>query len=271
MKWMFTVRRPVAIKQVMSFRGCNLTALFAVLFSHITYADSVTADTMDINLINDAQLSCLLAPSREVELSSAVQGVVKSLPVELGDRVKKGQVVMTLDSTVEQAALNTVKARLEFASRKVERNADLFKKNLISDNEQDEMLTEQRLAAFQLTEVRVRLQQRKTMSPLDGVVVEKLKEPGEFVDETPFLRIVSLNPMHAEVVLPAEYYGEINRGRDVTLITSGDNARFKGKIKTVDPVIDAASNTFAIIVQLDNKKGQLTAGLRCRVELSPAE
>ncbi|GEM79987.1 hypothetical protein VSU01S_22320 [Vibrio superstes NBRC 103154] len=213
-----------------------------------------------------APLSCLLEPSFDVELSSGVQGIIKELRVNRGDTVKKGQVVMKLNSTLEIAAVNTVKARLEFAKRKVERNADLYRKNLISDNEQDEMLTEQRLAEFQLKEARVRLSQRETRSPISGVVIERIKDPGEFVDELPFLRIATLNPMHAEVVLPAELYGSIKKNEAITLYTLGSKTPYTGKVKIIDPIIDAASNTFAVTVSLNNDSGALSAGLRCQVE-----
>lgn len=242
-----------------------LLVLLSTTFVFSVYSRPTLA--VDASSINDAQLSCLLEPSMTLELSSSVQGVIQSIKPQRGDRVKKGQVVMTLDSSVEQAALDTVIARLEFASRKVERNSDLIRKKLISENEHDEVLTEQRLAVFQMKEAKVRLEQRKTKSPISGVVVERLKETGEFVDETPFLKIVNLDPMHAEVVLPAEYYGTLQRGADVTLYTNSDEG-FAGKIKIIDPIIDAASNTFAVTVELNNNKQRLAAGLRCRVSFS---
>ncbi|OBT08636.1 efflux transporter periplasmic adaptor subunit [Vibrio sp. UCD-FRSSP16_10] len=218
------------------------------------------------NDTNVTPLSCLLEPSSDVELSSEVQGIIKELKVNRGDRVKKGQVVMKLNSTLEIAALNTVKARLEFASRKVKRNADLYRKNLISDNEQDEMLTEQRLAGFQLKEAKVRLNQRQTRSPISGVVIERIKDPGEFVDEEPFLRIATLNPIHAEVVLPAELYGEIVKNQSVGLSPLGSDSIYQGKVTIIDPIIDAASNTFAVTVSLNNDAGDLSVGVRCQAE-----
>ncbi len=237
-----------------------LLSLAASGMATMSYADDFPL------AINAAPLSCLLVPSSEVELSSEVQGVIKDIRVQRGDYVKKGQVVMTLRSALETAALNTVKARLEFATRKVERNTDLFMKQLISENEQDEMLTELRLAAYQLKEARVRLGLRETRSPISGVVVERIKDPGEFVDETPFLRVVSLNPIHAEVVLPAELYGSVKKGESVSFVTLGSTQQHKGKIIIIDPIIDAASNTFAIIISLDNKAGTLSAGLRCQAD-----
>ncbi|CAM2785203.1 efflux RND transporter periplasmic adaptor subunit [Vibrio rarus] len=213
-------------------------------------------------------LSCLLEPSSDVELSSEVQGIIKEIRVNRGDRVKKGQIVMKLNSTLEVAALNTVKAKLDFANRKVERNADLFRKNLISDNEQDEMLTEKRLAAFQLKEAKVRLSQRQTRSPISGVVIERIKDPGEFVDEQPFLRIATLNPIHAEVVLPAELYGQIVKNQTVNLSPLGADTVYQGKVTIIDPVIDAASNTFAVTVSLNNDAEELSVGVRCQAEFA---
>lgn len=243
-------------------RKINTWMFGALLWAPIAYTNAQTDGALD----QIAPLSCLLEPSFDVELSSEVQGIIKELRVNRGDRVKKGQVVMKLNSSLEIAAVNTVKARLEFAKRKVERNADLYRKNLISDNEQDEMLTEQRLAEFQLKEARVRLSQRETRTPISGVVITRIKEPGEYVDELPFLRIATLNPMHAEVVLPAELYGSIKKSETVTLYTLGSDTPYKGKVKIIDPIIDAASNTFAVTIALNNDKGELSAGVRCRAD-----
>ncbi|WP_162048203.1 efflux RND transporter periplasmic adaptor subunit [Vibrio taketomensis] len=239
----------------------------SIAVSAITNSQMVLAQDKP-NLLPLAPLSCLLEPSFDVELSSEVQGVIKNIDVQRGDRVKKGQTVMVLESKLEAAAVNTVKARLEFATRKVERNTDLFKKNLISDIEQDEMMTEVRLAAFQLKEARVRLGLRETKSPIEGVVIQRYKDPGEFVDETPFLRIATLNPMHAEIVLPAELYGTIKKGDTFNVTALGSDQIHQGTVKVIDPIIDAASNTFAIALVLDNEDGVLSAGLRCEVRAS---
>lgn len=222
----------------------------------------------EVSTLDQGQLSCLLEPSLEAELSSEVPGVVRQLKVQRGDVIKKGQVLMTLNSSVEKAALDTARAKLDFARRKVKRNEELYRKNLISDHEQDEMLTEQRLAQFLAKEAQVRLKQRETRSPFAGVVVERLKEPGEFVDDMPFLKVVSLNPLHAEVVIEAQYYGQVSKGMPVILFADGQGDGFPGEVKILDPVIDAASNTFAVTVELDNEGQALAAGVRCRVEFT---
>jgi len=244
---------------------------FFIAISFITTIFITTAMTSTPLLaaqspLNKGLLSCLLEPSSEVQLSSAVSGVVQEMHVQRGDLVEVGQILLSLNSTVESAALNTALAKVEFAQRKVRRNAKLYKKKLISDHEQDEMLTERRLANFLAIEAKVRLQQRQTLSPVKGVVVERLKEPGEFVDDTPFLKIVTLDPLHAQVVFNAHLYGEINRGMSVKIYPEGREHGFAGKIIIVDPIIDAASNSFGATVLLNNDHAELFAGVRCNIE-----
>ena len=215
--------------------------------------------------LDQGQLSCLLEPSSEVQLSSEVSGVVQKIHVQRGDLVEVGQVLLSLNASVETAALNTALAKVEFAQRKVRRSAKLYKKKLISDHERDEMLTEHRLANFLATEAKVRLQQRQTMSPIEGVVVERLREPGEFVDETPFMKIVTLDPLHAEVVFRAQLYGEIKKGMQVKIYPEASLQGYVGEIIIVDPIIDAASNSFGTTVLLSNNRAKLAAGVRCNI------
>jgi RND family efflux transporter MFP subunit len=216
--------------------------------------------------LSEAQQSCLLEPSTEVELSSEVQGVIRTMSVKRGDKVSKGDILMTLNSEVEEAVLATANAKVNFAARKVNRNRKLFRKKLLSAHERDEMVTELRLAQSQAKEAEVRLKQRETSSPIEGVILEKLKEPGEYVDESPFLRIVTLNPLHAEVVFQASAYAQINKGMKIALYPEGDQQAYYGSIDIIDPVIDVGSNTFAISVVIENTQGLLLAGLRCRIE-----
>ena len=214
------------------------------------------------------QLSCLLEPSRSSDLSSEVPGIIHQLNAQRGDTVKKGQTLMTLNSEVEQATLKTAKARLNFAERKLQRNEALYNDKLISDHEQDELLTEKRLAMLQAEEAMVRLEQRKVKSPFTGVITDVVKEPGEYIDDSHFLQIVSLDPLHAQVIFQAELYGKIKNDMLVTLFTQGKSDGFPGKIKTIDPIIDAASDTFGITVEIKNDHHQLIAGSRCHVEIS---
>lgn len=254
----------------MKFLFRTLIGFFFI--SNVVLAESIVEPALEYSVFDEGALSCLLEPSVEVELSSEVTGVLEKVTVQRGDKVKKGQVLISLSSRVERASLDTARAKVEFAKRKVKRNEVLYKKGLLSDHERDEMLTEQRLAELLTRESYVRLKQRETKSPISGVVVERYLEPGELVDEEPFMKIVSLNPLHAEVVMRSEFYGKITKGMPVTLYPEGILTQgFDGEVHLVDPLIDAASSTFAIRVVLPNNEQAMPAGLKCRIQFKPVE
>ncbi|MTI15006.1 efflux RND transporter periplasmic adaptor subunit [Sansalvadorimonas verongulae] len=223
------------------------------------WAGSATAQTPD-----DMQLSCLLEPSREIKVSSHVSGIVSAVNTERGSQVNKGQVLVKLESGLEQAALDSVKARAEFSSRKLERNKDLLRKGLLSDFEQDELLTDKQLAQLAIKEAEARLKQRTIYSPADAIVVKRSVSIGEYVGTEPVLELVSLNPLHAEIVLRAEHYGQVQPGTPVSVAIGGQEDVFQGTVKIVDKVIDAASGTYGVRVELPNPDSKLPAGLKCR-------
>jgi multidrug efflux pump subunit AcrA (membrane-fusion protein) len=109
---------------------------------------------------------------------------------------------------------------------------------------------------------------RNIVSPLSGVVVDRMVDPGEFVGQATLLSIAKLDPLYVEVVAPATLYGSIRLGSDATVLP-GDpvGGSYTATVRVVDKVLDAASNTFRVRLELPNPGNQLPAGLRARVRL----
>ena len=212
------------------------------------------------------ELEGIIEPSEVVDVSSQVPGIVSEMLVERGDYVKKGEVLVRLVSGLEKAAAELAKARVDFGKRKVERNEELYKKQLISIHEKDEMATELIISELQEKEALERLELRTIRSTIDGVVIERLGAPGEYVGEDPFLSIAKINPLNVEVVAPVEYVGTIRKGMEATVIPEASvGGEYVVRVIIVDQVIDAASGTFGVRLSLPNPKNKLPAGLKCRV------
>ena len=228
----------------------------------IVLATSVSANsTVDINA---AQLSCLLEPSQQVDISSQAPGVVNVVHMERGDQVRKGQKLLELDSAIQNAAYVTAKARASFAKRKVARNKNLLEKKLLSDLERDELLTEAELARLMLEEAQALVKQRTVYSPINGVVVQKNISVGEYVGSEPVAKLVALDPLYVEVIMKSDVYGSLVNGMTVEVQPERDGRRYEGKIKIVDKIIDAASGTFGVRIELPNPDFILPAGLKCQ-------
>jgi len=211
-------------------------------------------------------LEGMIEPNELVEFSSQVPGIIEQINVERGDRVQRGQVLTQLKSGVEEAAVNLAKARVEFGLRKAERNEELYKKQLISSHEKDEIETEIQLAQLQLLETEERLKLRTIRSTIDGVVVERIGAAGEYVGEEPFLIVARIHPLNVEVVVPVAYFGAINKGQHArVLLEEPVGGSYKAKVVIIDQVIDAASGTFRVRLELPNPKLILPAGLKCQV------
>jgi membrane fusion protein, multidrug efflux system len=216
-----------------------------------------------------AALECLVEPFMVVNVGSAVDGVLERVTVDRGDVVRRGQVVATLQSGVEAAAVSLSQARVEFARRKVERNEALFEKQLISAQDRDEMVTEARLHEEELKKDKESLKLRTIVSPLDGVVVERRLAPGELIrsDKSVVLRLAQLNPLNVEVIAPAPLFGSVRVGSvgKVSLAPFVPGLHL-AKVVVVDRLIDAASGTFGVRLQLPNPNYKIPAGVKCTVE-----
>lgn len=214
---------------------------------------------------------CIIEPHVEVEVSSAVAGIVEEVDVQRGDTVKKGQVLVRLVRGVEIAAQALAEARAEFASRKNERNADLVEERLISSNEKDQIETEELLAKLELREATERLALRTVRSPIDGVVVDVDVSPGEYVSDRAVVELAQLHPLNVEVVVPVAAFGRIERGMEAKVRPERpfDSER-TATVVIVDRVIDAASGTLGVRLELPNADRALPGGLKCTVDLPGA-
>lgn len=215
-------------------------------------------------------LECLVEPSLVVNVGSSVDGVLEQVAFDRGDRVRKGDVVARLQSGVETAAVKLSEARVEFGRRRMERNEALYQKQLISAQERDELVTEVRLREEELKKEQETLKLRTIVSPVDGVVVERRLAPGEFIrtDKSVVMKLAQVDPLNIEVVAPARMIGSVRVGMtgrvSLAPFFPGTHA---AKVVVVDKVIDAASGTLGVRLQLPNPGNRFPAGIKCSVVL----
>lgn len=243
----------------------------------------------------DGRLDCMILPSQVVQLGVGQPGVLHDVMVERGDMVKRGQVLAQQKAGVERAALALARVRAEqqgdhdaamgateLADRDLERALALNRDSFVSPNYVDRQRAEARVAQGRLAAARERvsqsqhevdlavaqLSQRTIRAPIDGVVVDRLAQPGEFVDQKPILRLAAIDPLRVDVLVPAMQFGRVTAGTAALVFPELlEPAPREAKVTQVDRVIDGASNTFRVRLELPNPGGTLPAGLRCQVAL----
>lgn len=241
-----------------------------------------------------SELDCVIEARQMVELGSSEQGVVKEITVKRGDVIEIGAVLARLDSEIQtlavelarQRAERTVEiqansARLEYRRREIQRLKKLHEKDIVSTKSLDEAEIERRLAVYNLAAARIeqdmartelrlnqaRLDRRTIRSPVDGVVVEVSMAPGELVhDQSQLMKIAVVDPLNVEVYAPIAMYGTIKRGMLAEVLPDNPvGGLYKARVAVVDRVLDTASDTFGVRLELPNSDHWIPAGLRCRV------
>lgn len=240
-------------------------------------------------------IGCLITPARTADLGVSTAGVVDRVFVDRGDQIRKGQALVVLKSEPERASLvsaevragaqsTTAAARANFdlASSKLERAQELYRLNFVSKQAVDQAVAERDVAeqtlkqsleqhSAQVADVQLAkavLATRTLRSPFDGVVVDRMVQPGERVELQPMLRVAEVNSLKVEIVVAAAHFGALAPGMGLAVQPElpGFEPR-RAVITQVDQVLDAASNTFRVRLALSNDDGRIPAGARCKVSL----
>ncbi|HEX5805459.1 MAG TPA: efflux RND transporter periplasmic adaptor subunit [Macromonas sp.] len=248
--------------------------------------------------LHAAPFECLMQPAQIVEIRSAVEGVIQRIHVQRGDDVRSGQTLVELDAAVERSTAAAAKYRSQaegrvqathnrwqYAVGKARRSDDLHSQSFISAQARDEADTEKRLAESEMKEAlenqelarldyqrSVELLNQKTLrSPFKGIVMDRMLNPGDLAESgngrKPILKLAQIDPLHVEVVLPWNTFGKLRPGMTGLVRPEGGEPH-KAAIKIVDRVVDAASGTYGVRLELPNPKGQLPGGVRCQVEFA---
>jgi len=236
---------------------------------------------------------CVIEPHALIKLGSPVAGVIDEVMVDRSDLVKENQVVVSLESSVEEATVALSRRRAEadgvigarqaaeeYGKRAVERQAELYSQEALSQQMMDEAeleslvssallqqaMDDQNIEELELNRSRSALERRSIRSPINGIVVGRMVQPGERVDEAPILELAQVDPLSVEVILPTEFFGQITPGMTVSVMPEEPIGGVRSaEVVIVDRIIDTASGTFRVRADLPNPELALPGGLRCQV------
>ena len=254
-------------------------------------------------VVHAEALDCMIKPKNMIDLVAVEEGRIEQVAVSRGDRIKKGDLVVQLDDTVQRLQVQMAEVRKNSdvevqagATRLAKRERELDRATQLREREAgtaiaveeaeielalsklaaEEAGIAQELAAIQHLQAQELLARRRITSPVDGVIASVHAAPGEFAhDQLKIMTIAEIDPLHVEVFAPPEYYRQITIGDvyEVSQIAPLEG-RYAAEVTVVDPVFDAASGTFGVQLEIANEKGEIPAGTRCRIDfdqpLTPA-
>ena len=220
--------------------------------------------------------------------------------VRRGDKVYRGQVLAELQSRAEKLAVEsarfrsqmegpiaTAQNRIDYATKKFARAEELQKSQMATNQSRDEAQAELQLAQAELqaaTEQRAmariehqraveQLSMRTMTSPFNGVVVDRLLNPGDLAEagtgRKPVLKLAQIDPLRVDIFLPSALFGRVKPRDRVVVTPVGVGGRHVALVRMVDRVVDAASGTIVARLDLPNRGGEIPGGVRCKAEFDP--
>lgn len=269
--------------------ACSFCTGFFIWMLYAPSALSETLSSTEPAVVFDG----IIEPYKVVEVGTEVPGVIESLKVERGDMVKSGQVMAILRSGVEKVNFELSKARsemnsnikakqasLEFAIRSRDRFKDLYDvqalplqkwdevetQRVVAENELAEAIEQKQIYELEYRQAAEVLKRKTIQSPIDGVVMERYHYKGEYVEDKPILKVAQIDPLNVEVLMTVLEIGSVKVGMKAMVKPEAPvNGEYEATVTIVDKVVDAATGTFGVRMEIPNPNNLILPGLKCKV------
>ncbi|MCE5211039.1 MAG: efflux RND transporter periplasmic adaptor subunit [Deltaproteobacteria bacterium] len=227
-----------------------------------------------------------LKADEEVVVSSEVDGIVKSVRVEEGYPVARGtllaeinQIDYVLEEKRADAALKQAQASLANAKAEYQRKESLYKEELITRQQFDDISTRVTLAEADLARAkasldtsRERLARTKIYSPLHGMVKEKKVSSGDYVrNGSPLFQLIKIDQLKMTFTVSEKEIADLKTGQEVVFtVDSFPDKKFKGRVNLIYPNVEERTRTLQAEAIVPNAGRLLKPGLFARISIYTA-
>ncbi len=241
--------------------------LLAETLSTDSLADETTlnADT-DISLadadVSGNKIRVFLIAKDAATISSEIDGRITALPLVMGETFNNGDLLVKLDSELAEAAKDKAEKQLEASRTNLEAVKDLRSRNDATLVELANAQRDEAIARAELILARRNLRMCTINAPFSGRVVTVEKNQFELAKAgEPLLEVIDDNTLLAHFLLPVSEFPHTAIGQEVSITIPLLHKNFKASISRISATLDAASDTFEVAADIDNRKGLLRAGM----------
>ena len=202
-------------------------------------------------------------------VSAELAGVVSEINFENGGEAKKGEVLMKLDASQEEALLRSAEAEAQLAQTDLERSRDLAMKKVVSSAELDSAQSKFRRLNAVVDQVRSSIAKKTLIAPFDGQLGIRQVNVGQMINAgQQVVPLTSLDPVFADFALPQQYLGQLTPGLEVHVTTDAIPGRvFNGKLTAINSMVDSSTRNITLQATLDNSDHALRPGMFAKAEV----
>ncbi|PYI76168.1 MAG: efflux transporter periplasmic adaptor subunit [Verrucomicrobia bacterium] len=206
-------------------------------------------------------------------VSTELGGTVSEIRFQNGGEAKKGDILIRLDTSSEEAQLHTAQADLELARADLQRSNDLATRHVISKAEQDAAGSKFNRLKFVVDQMSSMISKKEVHAPFDGqlgirqVNVGQNINPGQQV-----VPLTALDPLYVDFALPQQELSKLSNGLEVRLHTDAvPGQEFKGKLTAINSMVDTATRNITVQATVKNSDHVLRPGMFGKVEVELPE
>lgn len=206
---------------------------------------------------------------RGVELSAETSGEIIAITAESGDSVNEGDLIVTLNDSVEQASRERQIANLELARLLFERDASLIKQKSIPQSQYDRSKADLDSATATLAETEARLDNKRIVAPFGGTIGIIQVKVGDYIQSgTPIATLQDLTELEVDFSVPARHFPKLRKGQEILVRTAAfPEAVFKANLQAVDAEVDTNTRNLMLRASLAPDTG-LLPGMFARLQIN---
>jgi len=224
---------------------------------------------------------------QSVKVFSTVPNRVTNIYVNIGDNVRKGQLLATINAdkisdavTQAEAGLEATQSQYNTTEAEFQRVQKLYDESVVSQSHYDAVKAQRDAAKSAVKQMEAALsatssqfQDTRIKSPISGVIAMKNYELGDMAaPQIPFFEVVDMDPIKVSINVIERYLGMITPGLDAIItVNSYPDEKFSGKVNIVNPTLDAMTRTASAEIIIDNGSLKLKPGMFANVEVITRE
>ena len=202
-------------------------------------------------------------------VSAELGGVVAEINFQSGGVAKKGDVLMRLDSSAEEAQLHTAEADLELAKANLERERDLAARKVVSKQELDTAQSTFGQKQGAVDNMRAFITKKQIRAPFDGMLGIRQVNVGQMINSgQQVVQLTALDRVYVDFALPQQNLPQLAAGYEARVHADSLPGReLKGKVTAINSMVDNVTRNISLQATLDNSAHELRPGMFVKVDV----
>lgn len=204
-----------------------------------------------------------------VVLRTQLSGTVREIAFASGGTAAKGQLLVRLDTSSEDAQLRAAEAQALLAAQNLKRAVDLRTQGVIAQSDYDSAEAASNQTTGQADIIKATLAKKSVRAPFAGRLGIRTVNLGQYLNEgDPIVSLQSLDPVYVDFSVPEQQLAQIAQSMEVRVISDAAPGQiFNGKVTALNPEVDPSTRNIKVQATVPNPGSQLRPGMFARIEL----